>query len=443
MKLLVPTLLCLVAGCTMRPQGEEAERARADGFQFARPLAEREIPELSANPSLEDCVRHALLASPSLEVEYQKWRATLERIPQVSSQFTTAEVGLSVLTGTGQPSLLERTNLLAMTDSSFGIVWPEKLAAQGRAALEKARAAGFHFDQMRGELRATVTSAYVDLTLATELQKLQRENLTLVAATIATLTSRLRTGDANPQDLVRARVQHDLAENEILTLEATARQRRAKLNALLGRTDPDAPLTATMPDRRPLAFDETRLLEHLRERNPELKEHTRDVLAAEQVLAAKRQEWIPDLALSASLARATQTLGATLTLPFLRSAAIHGEIAEAKAMLNEAEAYRRKMQSDMARDAIVELSLWRDARRQTELFATTVVPAAERAARLLRTSYGVGKASFLDLVDAQRMVIETRRMALAMRAEEARSQAELERIAHSHEDPERRDPKQR
>lgn len=418
-----------LVGCAMRPEGEDAERTRADAQPFATPFEKREPQVLAVQPTLQECVQYAVLASPSLEVEYHKWRAALERIPQVSSQFTTAEVGLAVLTGTGQPGLLDRLTLLASTDSTVGLVWPGKLAAEGRAALEKARAAGYHFVQMRGELRAAVTIAYVELALVAEEQVLQHESLGLLDSVLATLTARLRTGDASPQDLVRARLQRDLAENALLALASTERQRRAKLNALLGRTDPDAELVARFPEARPLAFEEARLLEHLREHNPELMEHTHDVTAALEVLAAKRMGWIPELSLSAALARPTQTLGASVNLPFLRGAAIRGEIAEAQALLEEAAAYRRMMQADMARDAIVELALWRDARRQTELFATKLVPAAEAAFGLLRTSYGLGKASFLDLVEAQRGVVEVKRMALAMRAEQERSQAELERLA--------------
>jgi len=434
MRTSTPLLLVLACGCSMRPEGEQQERERAEAFEFRIPLEKREPLQLAAEPTLDECVQYAYRSSPGLEVEYQKWRAAIELIPQVSSQPTTLEIGFDVLTGTGQPSLLDRTNLMLGTDATAMLTWPGKLAARGRAALETARAAGFHFDQMRGDLRAKVVSAYVDLAVVGELRVLQRQTVDLLATTVATLGTRAGTGDASPQDLVRARLQHSLAVNEGHTLEATERQRRAKLNALLGRTDPDATLVVRMPGPRPLAFEESRLLEHLRERNPELKEHGSEILAAKEALAAARMEWIPELSLATSLANATQTLGASLTLPFLRGAAIRGAIAQAEALVAEAEAYRRQMQSDMARDAIVELSLWRDSQRQLELFATTIVPAAEQANSLVRTSYGLGRASFLDLVEAQRAVVETKRMQLLMRAEHERSQAELERIAHSHDD---------
>jgi outer membrane protein TolC len=295
------------------------------------------------------------------------------------------------LTGSGRPSLGERTNLLLGTSASYDLVWPGKLAAQGRSALAAARAAGFHFDQMRGELRSKVVRAYVEVASNVEEQTLARDGVRLLASLVAVLEPRISSGVASGAELARAQADLALADNDFQALAAKEPQLRAELNAVLGRNDPTLPLVVTMPEPRMLPFPAERVLDLLWEHNPELKEHGLEVLAARENLAARKLDGVPELSLAASIGKAVQTLGAAVALPFLREAALSGSIAEAEAKLAEADAFWRQMQSDMAADAQKTLALYRDAERQVERFQTAIVPAAERAYDLVRTSYAGGE----------------------------------------------------
>ncbi len=428
------TVLLLLAACSMRPAGEddERERARAHGGQFERPVAERTLPEVAETAPLAEWVRRALLASPALEVEYWKWRAAIERIPQASTQESTLELGFESIVSSGAGSFAERSALLASTDSAFGLVWPGKLAAQGRAALEEARAAGFHFEQMRGELASRTVTAFVELALVQAEIRIGEESLALLRAQLPAIEARVRSGAALQQELLRARTQIQLGAADLASKRGKEPGARARLNAITAR-EVGMAASVELPPDEPLPFAEDELLHRLFAHNPELAEHAHEILARKEALAAAELEWLPELSLSASIGKDVTALGAALTAPILRAPAISGAIAEAKAWVAEAEAYRRQMEKDMAADALQELAIFHSAGVQRSLFATTILPSAEQTLQLVRAAYGLSQATFLELTEAQRTLLEARLAQVRLAGERTRSRAQLLRIAaHTH-----------
>lgn len=427
--IVVPFLL--PAACAISPAGEDDERARSDaaGTAYAKPYGERQLPPLSAPATLEECVARAMAGNGDLEQAWFEWRAALERVPQEGSQATTLEIGAGFEWPGGGRSTFDRTTLTAGTDSTAMLEWPGKVADRARAAFLAARAAGYHYLQLRDELRARVVAAYLEFATLREEIAVRGAQAQLLAVAAALAEQRVASGAAAQAELLRLRTELDLARDA----EASSRSRepglRARLLALLG-VDPTTPLDVVVPEPRPFPYSDAQVFAHFREHNPELAEHALEVEAAQARLDVARQAWIPELSLSFDLVGSvSRMVAAGAALPFLRRDALRGLVREAEADLAALQAYRRQMGSTMAAGVVLELAALRNAERQVELFAARLVPRAVQAAALARSTYANGRGAFTDWLDAQRVALDVQLTLVRARSERERSVAELERYA--------------
>ena len=170
-----------VSGCTVHPNGEREERERAtrEGKPFVVPATQRSRPPLPANPTPDDLVRYALLTSPEVEQHYWDWRAAIEQIPQDGTQPTNLAISAGTSISGGNPSR-DRTTATLSNDPMANIVWPSKLSAAARRAMDHARAAGLRFQKAKLDLRQKVLEACYDYALAAEQIRLETETIGLL-----------------------------------------------------------------------------------------------------------------------------------------------------------------------------------------------------------------------------------------------------------------------
>jgi outer membrane protein TolC len=397
----------LISSCALRPSGESEERDRAS--QAGSPYEGKpELPTITEKSGPEDYLAYAFLSNAALEARYWEWRAALERIPQDSS-FPNVAVSFGYMFSPGSMKSWDRTTLGISNDPMTNIPFPTKLATAGRAALENARAAGERFREAKFLLQKDVLWTYDELALVAETIRIQTETLSLLRQAVSQSEVRVRTGTAGQQDLLKAQTEVDLGENDLKSLESRAKGVSGKLNALLGRpAETPVPLPTTLPALRPVPVADADLLRAGAERSPELAALARDIGGREEVLSLAQQAYIPDFGLSASLTGSlSRSIGAMAILP-LRLEAIHGEIEEARANLRATEAARVQYRRDLAASFVLNLTVLRNDERQVELLEKVILPRARQTVELSQTSYAAGKLGFLELLDAQRTLLEVR-----------------------------------
>lgn len=71
----------------------------------------------------------------------------------------------------------------------------------------------------------------------------------------------------------------------------------------------------------------------------------------------------------------------------------------------------------------------RETERSLKLYEETAIPKANENVRLARTAYANNKVPFLNLIDAQRNLVELREREFELRAELRRRRAMLDRAA--------------
>ena len=425
--------ILVLTGCTVHPLGEQRERRAAlrAGAAFTKPVEQRQVPPLPANPTPEDLVHRALLASPELEQRYWEWRSAIEQIPQDGTQAANLSLSGSTSITRGRMSF-DTTTLNLGNDPMADILLPTKLSAAAQRALENARAAGLRFRKAQFELRGKVLSAYADYALTAELIRLEQSNAQLLQSTVMVVGARNEAGAAGQQELLKSRNELDLSRNDLSSMQAQLPAQRAALNALLDRP-PDAPIPipGQMPEARAALQDDGQVLKLVAERNPELAALAQDVAARKQSLALARLQYLPDFSISVGtdLGGIAQSLAGMVTVPLLRHQAIDAAVAQAEANLRSTQALRRQVSNDFGAQVILDLSIIRDADRQLDLFQHTILPRARQAVTVSRAAYEAGRSSLLDLLDAQKSLIAIERLVAHLQATREQRLDDLE--AHS------------
>ena len=429
---LLIAVLLLAGGCTVHPPGEQQERQSAlqAGKPFQKPAEARTTPPLPDNPATDDLVHYALLTNAELEQRYWEWRSAIEQVPQDGTQSTNLALfgNLGIVKGA---TALDRTTLSAGNDPMADIVLPSKLGTAARRALENARAAGWHFRKAQYELRARVLSVYLDYALNAELIRLEQANAALLQTTLMVVEARNRAAGGSQQDLLKARNELDLSNNDIANLQAQLPAQRATLNALLNRPPEAAlPVPGGLPAPLPLSGTDIQILALAARNNPDLKGLAHEAAARGAGIKLAKLQYLPDfsITLGSDLAGIGQSLAGMLTVPLLRYQAIDAAVAQAQANLRATQAMRNQTAADLGARVVMDLSTVRDADRQLVLFDHTILPRARQIVTVARSSYEAGQSSLLDWLDSQRSLIAIERLVANLRTLREKRLADLEAI---------------
>lgn len=431
-----PLLLVLVAaltlgGCVLAPKEAARENAKlaAAGTPFAQPFERRTLPELPDRPAWQDVLRRAFLTNGELEAAYFEWAAAVHRIQQAGGYPNTPlAVNFSYLFSGERMKSVDRLTTTVGPDPMESLAFPPKVYQAAKVATDDARAAGERFRAAKFELQRKVLNAWVDYALQAERVRIAQSNRGLIGLINETAAGRVRAGGPQ-QDMLRADVELRRADSDLRTMESELPAMRAMLNAMMARP-PDALLEppAEIPAARPVPADDATLLARAAERNPELAALAHRVAGRSDALELARLQYIPDInPMAGFTGAAEQMVGLGLSIPtFLPR--VQGMVKEARADLRASEAMYRQTKFDRAAQVVAALYALRNSERQAALFDGQVVPAAERIVDNVRESYSRGTSTFLDLVEAQRTLLEVRLTAAEARAVREKRLADLEAL---------------
>jgi outer membrane protein TolC len=165
------------------------------------------------------------------------------------------------------------------------------------------------------------------------------------------------------------------------------------------------------------------------EANPELAALVEQVAGREDALELARLMYLPNFnPFAAFTGSISQVVGVAAMLPTTLPE-IRGGIAEARAMLAEARAMERQTRLDRGSSFVAALVVLRNAEREADLFQHGILPAARLLAETTRQSYAAGSADLVELVEAQRTLLDVRLVVAEARIERERRAAEIEQLA--------------
>jgi outer membrane protein TolC len=430
--LLSLTLLIGLGGCVLAPEGTADERARLDAVasRFEPPVEARELPSLPARASWRDVLHRAFLANGELESAYFTWKSAIIQIDQAAAwPNSRLAFGYGYMFSPANMKAWNRMTLTGGFDPGVNLELPIKPETAGKVALEGAREAGEKFRATKFELQRKVLDAYLDLALAEEKIRIQREDVDLLK--LSTTSAEARTQVGGPvQDMLKAKTDWELAKNNLLNQQAELRSAKARLNGLLAR-DAQAPLTlpAQLPAPRPVAVNDARLIAVAADGNPELAGLARQVAGRRDAIDLAKLGYLPDLNPSAAInGNVSQAVAAMVMLPTTLPQ-IRASVDNADAMARSSEAMLRQTRKDRAASFVANLYLMRNAERQASLYRQKVIPLVQQTLASSQQAYAAGQVAFSELTDSIRIYNATRIMVAEAKIEREKRMAELEALA--------------
>jgi len=355
-------------------------------------------------------IKEALAHNPTLAVAREQIAQARARVVQ-GYALPEPSISAAVLGATG----FAHPHTANETDLGIGITlpFPQKIVLRGEAA--KGDLGNFDelYVQQKQLIASQTSQAYDSLLVALR----HREDL-IVARTLAQdfvkkTQARFNAGTAAKLDVVKGQVGVAQAENDLIANERGIANARAGLNRLLGRTlgAPIEPADTLGVPNIPPDFD--RLEKLAMASRPELRglQKQREGARANERLA--QQYFLPDLTLGVSRniiygEQPTYTTSIGIDVPIFFWQHQRGEVAEAKHREAELTESYRDVAAQVGQDIRNAYATASTAMRQVQFLANDLVPSAEEQYRIASTSYGLGGSSALEVIDAQRTLLDAK-----------------------------------
>lgn len=420
---------------------------------------------LNGGLTADEAVQVALLNNPKITAAFLRIGMARADVVQ-SGLVTNPTVGIS-LRFPDAGGLADLEFGLAQNIADLWMIPARKLAAErdlDRTLLEAARDAA--------SLANDAKVAYFSAVANQRALEITRENLGLVEQLLKITEARLEAGAAGALDvnLVRGLVlKIQVDERNARLAVATAKRRLATLLGLDGPPD-ELLLTDALPAPLAVQIDSFRLIEIARESRLDLRA-ARDVVRAAEArveaeyakvfqnveigfaLERNARRALPGRNIAADTARAAIANGA-LTAPELESRgqrrleksqeieAILGpslsatlpifdqnqaQIAKAKYAVAEADSLLEALDRAIAQETREAADRATTAWNVAKLYEHEVLPQARTTLELSESSYQAGQTPILNVIDAQRSLLETRQAYVAALESAANALVDLER----------------
>lgn len=415
--LVLAVFVIVVAGCASVPR-EEAALINNQSMWEKEVLPSKglpeELPELTSQSTLKDYLVYAALNNPGLKAAFLRWKAALEKIPQVTAlpdpHFTYAYFIQSVETRVGPQN---QSFALNQTFPWFG-----KLQLQGNAAVEAARAEKARYDAARLKLFYQVKDVYYEYYYLAKAIAVTKENLGYVKYLESVARAGFASGIIPYADVVRAEVEIGKLEDRLKTLSDEAEPIAARLNAALNRP-PDAPLFWPQKlKEEKVSFTSNQLVTWLKEYNPELKAIGFQAAGEKWNIARAKKNYFPDVTLGLTGIDTGQALMPTPDSgkdPIIASVSINvpiwwskyrAEVRQADARYKSLLRERSDRENTLTADVKFADYKFRDAARKIALYRGALVPEAKQAFDVSLQGYQTGTETFANVVDSIRVLLQ-------------------------------------
>jgi outer membrane protein, multidrug efflux system len=452
---LLLSALLAIAGCSLTPNYATPDLGLPTAFKEA-PLSPQEagtwktaVPSeqlargqwwaVFEDPALNDLETQAMAANQNVaaaaarlkEARGLQQAAHAGFFPTVGAGFgpTREKVSPASLGLSPDQSDAPATLWRAQASVSYEVDLFGRVAANAAATKADADQSAALYRSVLLALQADVAENYYKLRELDSEADVFAQTVTLREQSLKLVQHRFDDGDISELDLAQSKSELASARADAL---GTARMRAASehsLAVLLGKTptqfsmapNPLKAVDVTVPAGLPSA---------LLERRPDIAAAERAMAAANSRVGIARAAYFPSLSLTGAGGFESGTLGelfnwssrvfllgplagTALTVPIFDGGARDGNLANARAKYEEDVAnYRQQVlvAFQEVEDNLSNLRLLEDQIKQQD----EAVTASTRAAQLSRTQYTEGTIAYLDVIDAQRTVLQAQRASVQL-----------------------------
>ncbi|MFD1561706.1 efflux transporter outer membrane subunit [Paraburkholderia silviterrae] len=451
----------LTAGCSLAPQYKVPEVASSAGFKEApatTATAETagelgtwkiaqpsdQIPRgewwvIFDDPALNDFEQQALSANQNLA-------AAAARVKEARALQQVSRADLFPTVGAGFGPTREKVTSASQFQPDGGNIpaqtlWRAQATASYEADLfgrvsDAVKASTAESEESQALLRSVQLSLQADVAanyfkireLDAELQ-VYAQNVSLREQQLKLVQSKFANGDIAELDVARARAELATARTDEMTAQRQRATAEHSLAVLLGKapseftmaSSPLRPVQIRIPPGLPSA---------LLERRPDIAAAERAMAAANSRIGVAKAAYFPSLSITGNAGFESATLGdlfkwssrafllgplagTALTVPIFDGGRRKGNLANARAVFDEDAAKYRQQVLQAFQEVEDNLSDLRILEQQTQT-EDEAVQASSRAAEISRTQYKDGAVNYLDVIDAERTVLQSQTTAVQL-----------------------------
>ena len=286
-------------------------------------------------------------------------------------------------------------------------------------------------ERQRNGLRADVVQAFHAALRAQTALELAQQSQALTERGLRVVQGRVTAGQSSPVEATRAQVQLAQAQAQV---RRAASQRSVAYQALARLTGSPVArfdrLLAT--DLSPGAAPAAEALLARVEQTAEWRLAAAQVERGEASLGSEKAQRIPDLTVSLGSQYSREdrervnVVGLSMPLPlFDRN---QGNVLVAARRADQARDLRNAVELRLRSETRSALSQWATAMQEVQAYNRTILPSAQQAVDTATRGFEMGKFAFLDVLDAQRTLIEARGLYLQALASATDARAQVERL---------------
>ncbi len=368
---------------------------------------------LSTNLTLQAALEYGASNNPRLQAAFNQWKGAEENIAvQKGLPDPTLSYGYyfeSVETKTGPQNQRFGLN---QNIPGFG-----KLAMKKEIASDIAAVSGARYQREKLNLDFSIARAYSELHYLKRSTEITEDRIRLIQNLEEVARTRYKAG-APMAAILQAQVELGRLEDRLSSLTHLRGPQTARLNAALNR-----PAAAPLPWPSGLPYhaldaEAAALQTEARSTSPELAELGYRISQGDHQIKLARRERFPDFSIgvqyidtgdSASPVADSGnnpiigTVGITLPIWFGKNRAkIESAAYQKTAAQLTLENRTQTLDADI-RQALFQL---RDADRKINLYRESLIPKALQSLEVNRTGYEAGSMEFINLIDAERMLLE-------------------------------------
>jgi multidrug efflux system outer membrane protein len=441
MKQALAFALFLVAGCSVQPKYERPAVELPEAWKEAAPRFAEDGRwwRIYEDQELSQTIDEALANNADLVIaaaRVDEARALLAESrssfwPRIDATGSAIRQRTSERTAFSQPGI---PNEFSTYRAALAVSYEADLFGRLRSGADAARAeleaSEASRETVRLALAATVARSYFSLRSLDEQVDITRKTVSLREDALALQRKRLQGGVISQFELRQLEAETAVVRSQLPPLEAAREREEVALSVLLGRS-PKQVFEGNVKVK--YAVDEvpgppaipSGLPSELLLRRPDLVEAERVLAAANARVGVARAEMFPSIVLTGALGSESSSLSNLFTGPSLiwsLAAGIAQPIFQGgrlKARTEAAEARERAaltqyQQAIRAAFGEVRAALILQSRaRETYDAESTRAAALSETARLARLRYQNGVASQLDVIDAERGLLEAQRARIA------------------------------
>ena len=297
------------------------------------------------------------------------------------------------------------------------------------AKTAESQAKYFVFETAVLQAAFNLKESYYQLHLLQAKIGVDRKTLALLAELEKIARAQNEVGQGTLQDVLRAQIEQDRLSTEIENLEDSRHYLMAQFKGALGLKAEDAePPFPQQFESTSLDLTAQNLFATALAHNPRLQSMEAEVRQAEAAIAVASKARIPDFTVGLEAdAKTSPTLyrpQVSATLPVWRDK-LAAQVAEARANRHSAQARLSSEQIGLAIDFAQRSFDYREATRNLELLHARLLPKATQALEVSRSAYLSARTDFLNVIDAERTLLEFELMEVEGRVNREIALAEL------------------